>query len=149
MRENQIVFARAKGAYYWDVGNQKYIDVVSAHGPILLGHSPDYINGAVTCAMNGPVLTGSPMTGESEFAEEALRALGWASKVTMMSTGTEAVQLAIKIARGTTGRNTIVKFQGHYHGWMDAVFVNTAGMQPPKPVSGVNRSVIWIGTCRT
>ncbi|WP_053385979.1 aspartate aminotransferase family protein [Leucobacter japonicus] len=136
MRENQVVYTRAKGAYYWDVDDQRYIDVVSAHGPILLGHGHDEVNTAVTEAMNRAVLTGSPMTGESEFAESALRSLGWADKVTMMSTGTEAVQLAIKIARGVTGRNTIVKFQGHYHGWMDPVFVNTAGMEPPKPASG-------------
>ena len=136
-RENQVVFTRAQGSRYWDVDGQEYIDVVSAHGPVLLGHGHERVNGAVTHAMGNAVLTGSPMTGESEFAEAALRCLGWAHKVTMMSTGTEAVQLAIKIARGVTGRNVIVKFQGHYHGWMDPVFVNTAGMEPPVPASGV------------
>jgi glutamate-1-semialdehyde 2,1-aminomutase len=136
-RENQVVFTRAQGSRYWDVDGQEYIDVVSAHGPVLLGHGHERVNGAVTQAMGNAVLTGSPMTGESEFAEAALRCLGWAHKVTMMSTGTEAVQLAVKIARGVTGRNVIVKFQGHYHGWMDPVFVNTAGMEPPVPASGV------------
>lgn len=136
MRENQVVFSRAQGAHYWDVDEQRYIDVVSAHGPILLGHGHHEINGAVAAKMDQAVLTGSPMTGEIEFADAALQALGWADKITMMSTGTEAVQLAVKIARGVTGRNIIVKFQGHYHGWMDPVFVNTAGMEPPKPTSG-------------
>jgi glutamate-1-semialdehyde 2,1-aminomutase len=136
MRENQVVFQRAQGAHYWDVDGHKYIDVVSAHGPILLGHGHPEVNSAVADAMQRAVLTGSPMTGESQFVETALRCLGWADKATMMSTGTEAVQLAIKIARGVTGRNTIVKFQGHYHGWMDPLFVNTAGMEPPKAASG-------------
>jgi glutamate-1-semialdehyde 2,1-aminomutase len=136
MRENQVVFHRAEGAYYWDTGGQRYIDVVSAHGPVLLGHGHPEVNAAVSEAMNRAVLTGSPMSGESEFAETALRCLGWADKTTMMSTGTEAVQLALKIARGVTGRSIIVKFQGHYHGWMDPVFVNTAGMEPPKSTTG-------------
>lgn len=136
MRENQVVFDRASGAYYWDIDGHRYIDTVSAHGPILLGHGNPEVNDSVSAAMRRAVLTGSPMTGELAFAEAAIRCLGWPGKVTLVSTGTEAVQFAIKIARGVTGRNVIVKFQGHYHGWMDPVFVNTAGMEPPRPATG-------------
>lgn len=126
-RENQVVFERAQGPYLWDVDGNRYIDCVMAHGPVLLGHAHAGVNAAVKENLDGATQFGGAYVRETELAEAALRQLPFASKITFMTTGTEAVQLAIRAARAVTGRDLIVKFDGHYHGWIDPVYVNIPG----------------------
>lgn len=128
-RDNQLVFQRGSGAHLWDVDGNKYVDCVLAHGPILLGHSDERVTKAVTKAAGNGVLLGGVSTPEIDLAERAVSQLPFAEKVTFMSTGTEAVQLAIRIARSATRREIVVKFQGHYHGWMDPLYVNVPGFE--------------------
>lgn len=137
-RDNQVVFTRAAGAHLWDVDGNRYIDCVMAHGPILLGHAHPAVNKAAIESLSNGVQFGGSYHREAVLAEEALKQLPFADKVTFMSTGTEAVQLAVRVARTTTGRNLVVKFEGHYHGWIDPLYVNIPGYDPQPPVSGLD-----------
>ena len=132
-RDNQAVFVKGQGAYLWDVDGNKYIDCVMAHGPVLLGHADPLINEAAKRSLDNGVQFGGSYVRETVLAEAALKQLPFAERVTFMTTGTEAVQLAIRVARTITGRNLIVKFQGHFHGWIDPVYVNVPGYDPQGP----------------
>ncbi|MGO4588852.1 aspartate aminotransferase family protein [Paenarthrobacter sp. 2TAF44] len=132
-RDHQVVFERGEGAYLWDVDGNRYIDCVMAHGPVLLGHAHPEINRAAARSLDNGIQFGGSTPGETALAEAVLKQLGYADKVTFMTTGTEAVQLAIRVARTTTGRNLIVKFHGHYHGWIDPVYVNIPGYDVQGP----------------
>lgn len=134
-RDNQPMFTHGAGARVWDVDGNEYIDTVFAHGPVFLGHANPRVNAAVIESIGRATLFGGTTRAESELAERALAQLGYASKATFMTTGTEAVQLAIRTARSTTGRTVIVKFDGHYHGWIDPVFTNIPGWEPKPPAS--------------
>lgn len=135
-RDNQVVFSRGNGAYLWDVDDNRYIDCVMAHGPVLLGHAHSAVNAAAGASLDNGVQFGGSYYRETILAEEVLRQLPYADKVTFMSTGTEAVQLAVRVARTTTGRNLVVKFEGHYHGWIDPLYVNIPGYDPQPPAYG-------------
>lgn len=137
-RDNQVVFSRARGAYLWDVDGNRYIDCVMAHGPILLGHANTVVNAAAAESLNNGVQFGGSYHRETALAEAVLQQLTFADKVTFMSTGTEAVQLAVRVARTTTGRNLVVKFEGHYHGWIDPLYVNIPGYDPQPPAADEN-----------
>lgn len=129
-RTNKIVFARSAGAHLWDVDGNRYVDTVMGLGPILFGHNEAAINDAVVDQMSRLDL----MAGESELeAVVAERIVSWvpcAEQVLFSVSGSEAVQAAVRIARATTGRRLILKFDGHYHGWMDPVFTNANGVVP-------------------
>ena len=128
MRKNQVVFSRAKGAHLWDIEGNPYIDVVSAHGPVLLGHSPEVVVEAIKQHVDTGLIMGGPHLAETTLARKVLEILPWANKIAYANTGTEAVQLALRVAKVATGRNKIVKFDGHYHGWLDPVYVNGPGV---------------------
>lgn len=132
-RHNQVVFARAEGAYLWDIEGNRYIDCVCAHGPIFLGHAPPRVTSAVKEAADNGFQFGGPHLAETTLAEMVLERLPWAGKVAYMSTGSEAVHLAVRIAKSFTGRDKILKFEGHYHGWVDPLFVNSPRVQPAEP----------------
>jgi glutamate-1-semialdehyde 2,1-aminomutase len=132
-RDHQPVFTRGEGPYIWDVDGNRYIDTVCAHGPVMLGHAHPDINDAVLASVQSATQFGGSTPGEADLAELVLAKLPFADKVTFMTTGTEAVQLAIRIARTATGRERIVKFDGHYHGWIDPVYVNIPGYDPQPP----------------
>ena len=137
-RDNQVVFSRGNGAYLWDVDGNRYIDCVMAHGPVLLGHAHSAVNAAAAASLDNGVQFGGSYHRETVLAEEVLRQLPYADKVTFMSTGTEAVQLAVRVARTTTERNLVVKFEGHYHGWIDPLYVNIPGYDPQPPTAGAD-----------
>ncbi len=132
-REHQAVFTRGAGAYIWDVDGNKYIDAVCAHGPVFLGHAHPTVNAAAVASISESSQFGGSIPAEAELAELALSKLPFAQKLTLMTTGTEAVQLALRIAQTATGRDRIVKFDGHYHGWIDPVYVNIPGYDPQPP----------------
>ncbi len=114
---------RAAGAYLWDADGKRYIDYVGSWGPMLAGHThPDVVE-AVKAAAGRALSFGAPTEAETELAETLCRLLPSLEQVRLVSSGTEATMTAIRLARGFTGRNAIVKFEGCYHGHADSLLV--------------------------
>ncbi len=114
---------RAQGAYMFDVQGQRYIDYIGSWGPMILGHGHPAVLEAVHCAVNEGLSFGAPTEREIELAEEILKLVPSMEQVRLVSSGTEAAMSALRLARGATGRNMIVKFEGCYHGHADALLV--------------------------
>jgi glutamate-1-semialdehyde 2,1-aminomutase len=117
--------ARAKGARIWDVDGNEYIDYVGSWGPAILGHAPKVIVDALREAAAGGVSFGIPNPLEVEMAELICRWMPSIEKVRMVNSGTEATMSCIRLARGFTGRDKIIKFDGCYHGHSDALLVKS------------------------
>jgi len=118
-----IFFEQAKGAYLFDVDEKKYIDYVLSWGPMILGHAhPDVIS-AVGETINSGLSFGAPTAIESEIAKEICKLVPSIELVRMVSSGTEATMSALRLARGYTGRDKIIKFEGCYHGHSDSLLV--------------------------
>lgn len=123
------VMERAKGAYFWDVDGNKYIDYLAAYGPIVTGHAHPHITKAVTYAAETGVLYGTPTKHEVKFAKMLKEAMPNLDKVRFTNSGTEAVMTTTRVARAYTGRTKVMKFAGCYHGHFDLVLV-AAGSGP-------------------
>lgn len=118
-----IFFKRGQGAYIWDVDDNCYIDYVSSWGPLILGHAnPQVIEAVQTSAENG-LSFGAPTEMEVEMAELITQLMPNIEMVRMVNSGTEATLSAIRLARGYTGRDKILKFEGCYHGHSDSLLV--------------------------
>ena len=118
-----IFFREGRGAYLWDVDGNKFIDYVGSWGPAILGHAhPDVVRAVQERAAKG-MSFGAPTEAELEMAERLSALLPSIEQVRLTSSGTEATMSAIRLARGFTGRNKIVKFEGCYHGHGDALLV--------------------------
>ncbi|RBW68123.1 glutamate-1-semialdehyde 2,1-aminomutase [Bacillus taeanensis] len=118
-----------KGAYFWDVDGNKYIDYLGAYGPIITGHAHPHITKAITKAAENGTLYGTPTKLENQFAKMLKEAIPSMDKVRFVNSGTEAVMTTIRVARAYTGRTKIIKFAGCYHGHSDLVLV-AAGSGP-------------------
>lgn len=118
-----VYLKRAKGAWLYDVDGQDYVDYLLGQGPNFLGHAPETVLGAVHAASRDGLIFGGQHELEVRAAEAVCEALGWADMVRFGVTGTEAVQAALRLARAVTGRTKVVRFEGHYHGWLDNVLV--------------------------
>jgi glutamate-1-semialdehyde 2,1-aminomutase len=118
-----VFIARADGAYIYDVDGKAYIDYVGSWGPMLLGHNHPSIRQAVIDAAENGLSFGAPCPAEIEMAELVSKLVPSMEMLRMVSSGTEATMSAIRLARGYTGRNTIVKFEGCYHGHADSLLV--------------------------
>lgn len=111
----------AEGAYVTDADGRRYVDLVASWGPALLGHAhPEVVDAVVTAARRG-LSFGAPTPAEAELAEVIAARVPGVEKVRLVSTGTEATMTAIRLARGATGRDLLVKFAGHYHGHSDGL----------------------------
>jgi glutamate-1-semialdehyde 2,1-aminomutase len=115
--------ARADGPYLWDVEGKRYIDYVGSWGPMIVGHNHPTVREAVSRAIQDGLSFGTPCPAEVTMAETLTRLLPSVEMVRMVNSGTEATMAAIRLARGFTGRNKIVKFEGCYHGHGDAFLV--------------------------
>lgn len=115
--------AKADGAYIWDVDNHKYIDYVCSWGPMILGHNHPIIREAVEKAIMDGLSFGAPTQREVEIAELMTQMVPNIEMVRMVNSGTEAVMSALRLARGVTGRDKIIKFEGCYHGHSDCMLV--------------------------
>ncbi|MFS0820105.1 glutamate-1-semialdehyde 2,1-aminomutase [Bacillus sp. 1P02SD] len=124
-----VAMERAKGAYFWDVDGNKYIDYLAAYGPIITGHAHPHITEAITKAAETGVLYGTPTPHEVKFAKMLKEAIPGMDKVRFVNSGTEAVMTTIRVARAYTNRTKIIKFAGCYHGHSDLVLV-AAGSGP-------------------
>lgn len=122
-----LSFRAGRGARLWDIDGNEYVDYALGFGPMLLGHSPDPVVKAVSRQLEAGIGFGASHELEAELAEAVCRTVPSAELCAFTSTGSEAVQAAIRVARAATGRNRVVKFLGHYHGWLDSVHVGVPG----------------------
>ncbi|RPF26611.1 glutamate-1-semialdehyde 2,1-aminomutase [Georgenia muralis] len=113
--------ASARGPYVTDTEGREYVDLVMSWGPALLGHAHPEVVAAVTAAAGRGLSFGAPTLAEVELAEAVRGRVPAAAKVRFVSTGTEATMTAVRLARGATGRDLVVKFAGCYHGHVDAL----------------------------
>jgi glutamate-1-semialdehyde 2,1-aminomutase len=118
-----VFFTRGEGAYLYDVDGNRYIDYVGSWGPLLLGHCHPAVVKAVCETAASGMSYGAPTVIETEMAELLKQLVPSIEKVRMVSSGTEATMSAIRLARGFTGRDKIVKFEGCYHGSGDSLLV--------------------------
>ena len=114
---------KAQGAYFWDANGQRYIDYIGSWGPMILGHGHPAVVSAVQKAVVEGFSFGAPTEREVELAEAILKLVPSMDMVRLVSSGTEAAMSAIRLARGATGRNKLIKFEGCYHGHADALLV--------------------------
>jgi len=124
-----VAMVRGKGAYFWDVDGNRYIDYLAAYGPIVTGHGHPHIAKAITHAAENGTLFGTPTEYEVTFAKMLKEAIPSMDKVRFNNSGTEAVMTTIRVARAYTGRTKVMKFAGCYHGHFDLVLV-AAGSGP-------------------
>lgn len=120
-----LAIARGEAAHVIDVDGNEYIDFSLGYGPLLLGHSPAPVLAAVERELRSGLRTGGITTLEADLSERIARAMPACEMSAFVSSGTEAAQLALRLARAATGRLTVVKFRCHYHGWSDAIHVAT------------------------
>jgi glutamate-1-semialdehyde 2,1-aminomutase len=115
--------ARGRGAWVWDADGKAYIDYVGSWGPLILGHAHPAVVQAVQQAAARGLSFGAPTAAEVEFAELLCQRVPGLEQVRLVSSGTEATMSAIRLARGYSGRTKIIKFEGCYHGHVDALLV--------------------------
>ena len=140
--EVPLFFEKALGSYMWDVDGNRYIDYVMGLGPNLFGHGPNFIKDAVNKGMSKGFIYSGQHELENSVAEQALKFIPMQdSTVRFASSGTENVQLAIRLIRSYTGKNKFINFEGHYHGWADNVFFS---VNPKLNSSGSNMSPIAV-----
>ena len=118
-----LFFESASGAYLWDANGKRYIDYVGSWGPMVAGHTHPAVVEAVQAAASRALSFGAPTESEVELAELICALVPSIEMVRLVSSGTEATMTAIRLARGHTGRATIVKFEGCYHGHADSLLV--------------------------
>ncbi|QFZ23578.1 glutamate-1-semialdehyde 2,1-aminomutase [Saccharothrix syringae] len=133
---------RGEGPHLWDADGNRYVDLVASWGPMVLGHAhPDVVRAVREAATSG-LSFGTPTEGEIELAEEIIDRVAPVHQVRLVNSGTEATMSAIRLARGFTGRQKVVKFAGCYHGHVDALLaqagsgVATLGLPTSPGVTG-------------
>ena len=122
---NPIYFEKASGAIVIDVDGNKLVDFVQSWGPLIHGHSHPKIIEMVNKKMQNGTSFGAPHIGEIELAKRVKKRFSHMEKVRFVSSGTEAVMSAVRLARGYTGRDYLIKFEGCYHGHVDSLMVNS------------------------
>ena len=118
-----VFFHRAEGAYVYDEDDNRYIDYIGSWGPMILGHCDADVREKVHAAIDGGMSFGAPTAIEVAMAKKVCELVPSMEQVRMVSSGTEATMSAIRLARGFTGRDLIVKFEGCYHGHVDSLLV--------------------------
>ncbi|MHB8125812.1 MAG: glutamate-1-semialdehyde 2,1-aminomutase [Desulfitobacteriaceae bacterium] len=118
-----VFIERGSGARIWDIDGNSYLDYVGSWGPLIVGHAHPEVVEAIKRAAERGTSYGAPTEIETELAEEVLKAYPSMDMVRMVNSGTEATMSALRLARGTTGRTKIVKFEGCYHGHSDALLI--------------------------
>jgi len=115
--------SRAQGAYFWDADGQQYIDCIGSWGPMIVGHAHPEVVKAVQEAAAHSFSFGAPTEGEVVMAERICELMPSIEQIRLVSSGTEATMSALRLARGFTGRDLIIKFEGCYHGHADSLLV--------------------------
>ena len=138
-----ILFEKGKGSRVWDVDDNEYVDLLSSYGAIILGHSHAAVLQAINRQLQNGTMLGTTTELELEVAKKIQSAVPCAEMVSFANTGTEATMEAIRIARAFTGRDKILKFEGHYHGHHDYVLFS---VESPSIVAGLEQAP---PNCRT
>ncbi|MGZ4055661.1 MAG: aminotransferase class III-fold pyridoxal phosphate-dependent enzyme, partial [Bacteroidia bacterium] len=118
-----LFIERGKGSHIWDADGNEFIDFCGSWGPLILGHANDKVVDAIKKTVENGSTFGAPTRLENELAELILNNNRYVQKIRFVSSGTEAVMSAIRLARGYTKRNKILKFEGCYHGHSDSLLV--------------------------
>jgi glutamate-1-semialdehyde 2,1-aminomutase len=118
-----VFMTRGDGPYLFDIEGNTYIDYVGSWGPLILGHSHPEVRSAIVAALELGSTFGAPTERETEIAEAVAAAVPSIEKVRFVSSGTEAAMSAVRLARGATGRDKVIKMAGNYHGHVDALLV--------------------------
>jgi glutamate-1-semialdehyde 2,1-aminomutase len=134
-----LVFDHADGPFLYDIDGNRLTDYYLGMGPMILGHRPEEVVEAVRRQLERGILFGGQSEVEFEAAELVCGMLPSAQKVRFSSSGSEAVQAALRLSRAATGRGVIVKFEGHYHGWLDNVLWSVA---PGADVMGAEQAPV-------
>ncbi len=121
-----LFFERGEGARLYDVDGNEYIDYILGQGPLILGHNPKVVLDAVHQQIDRLLITAGQHMHEVETSERIQRIVPCAQLVRYNNSGSEAVQMALRLARAFTGRQKYIKFEGHFHGWPDSVAISTA-----------------------
>lgn len=119
-----LFIKKGDGCHIWDEDDNKYVDFCCSWGPLILGHNNQKVRDLIKATVDNGTSFGTPTKLENELAEFILSRNKYIEKIRFVSSGTEAVMSAIRLARGYTGRNKIIKFEGCYHGHADALLVN-------------------------
>jgi glutamate-1-semialdehyde 2,1-aminomutase len=119
-----------KGSRVIDLDGNEYIDYMLAYGPLILGHSPESVNDAVIAQLTKGTMFGASCELEFLVSEEVARVVPCIDLVRFTNSGSEAIQFVLRLARAYTGREKVIKFEGHYHGWMDNIFVSHKPVLP-------------------
>lgn len=122
---NPPIFSNGKGAHLTDIEGKNYIDYIGAYGPMIAGHSNEYVLDKIKNQLNKGVHFGASHENELKMAEKILQYLPYVDKVRMVTSGTEACMSAIRLSRAYTNRNIIIKFEGCYHGHSDSLLVSS------------------------
>jgi len=123
-RPHPLYMTDGKGCRLYDIDGNEYIDYLLNYGPLILGHSPKVLNDAVKMQLDRGSAFGEPHPLQVEVSRLLIDAVPSFEVVNFNNTGSEAVQAVLRLARSHTGRTKFIKFEGHYHGWMDNVFVS-------------------------
>ncbi|MCW3474074.1 aspartate aminotransferase family protein [Limobrevibacterium gyesilva] len=128
-----LVLDHGDGAYLFDADGNRLIDYYLGMGPMILGHTPQDVRTAVEAQLAKGILFGGQSAIEAEAARLVCEMVPCAERIRFNSSGSEAVQTALRLARAATGRRVVVKFEGHYHGWFDNILWSTT---PPADATG-------------
>jgi glutamate-1-semialdehyde 2,1-aminomutase len=126
-RPDRLLFRGARGPLLFGADGRTYIDYALGMGPVILGHAPERVIGRVAETLKDGQLYAGQHESELRLAERITALVPCAEKVRFSSSGSEAIQAALRLARAATGRRLVVKFEGHYHGWFDNIYV---GVRP-------------------
>jgi glutamate-1-semialdehyde 2,1-aminomutase len=127
-----------QGCRFIDLDGKEYIDYVLGHGPLILGHSPKPVNDAVAAQVSKGTMYGACCELEFMVSEKVVQMVPCVDLVRFSNSGTEALHFVLRLARAYTGREKVIKFEGHYHGWTDEMFVSIK----PSPPMGL-RNAPW------
>jgi glutamate-1-semialdehyde 2,1-aminomutase len=133
MSPTPLVFERAEGAFLFDADGNRLIDYYLGMGPMILGHTPADVIAAAAAQLPKGLLYGGQSALETEAARLICDMVPCAERMRFCSSGSEAVQAALRLVRAATGRRVVIKFAGHYHGWFDNILWSTA---PPADATG-------------
>lgn len=117
----------------WDTDGNDYIDYAMGMGPHILGHAPESVVEAVRRSLERGQLFAGQCDEELELAELITQSVPWVEQLRIGSSGTEMALLAVRVARAATGRQKVIRFVGHYHGWLDPLFIDPTGLESGAP----------------
>ncbi|GGO86170.1 glutamate-1-semialdehyde 2,1-aminomutase [Nocardioides phosphati] len=139
MRPHPLFVREARGAHVWDLDGDRYVDYVMAWGPLVLGHGHPHVVDAVRDVATRMQVVGTGHELEYLAAEAVLDAVPHGERLVWSNTGTEAVQVALRLARAATGRRRVLKFARSYHGWHDSVYAGLAEADSDQPALPASR----------